>query len=84
VVPAAETVLMDGTDGREKKVSFFWFKVLYSFFVRMGPNWTDISVLWMHFSVLSDAVRTALSKKKVSVAFVTKIEHCTRMSETEC
>ena len=30
----------------------------------MGPNWTDISVLWTHFSVLSDAVRTALSKKR--------------------
>ena len=43
-----------GRDGQFKKVLS----------VRTGPNWTDISVLWTHFSVLSDAVRTALRKKK--------------------
>ena len=60
VVPAAETVLTDGrTDVKKRCV--FWKKV---FLVRTGPNWTDISVLWTHFSVLSDAVRTALSKKR--------------------
>ena len=49
-------------DGRTwKKRCVFWKKVLL---VRTGPNWTDISVLWTHFSVLSDAVRTALSKKR--------------------
>ena len=42
-----------GRDGQFKKVLS----------VRTGPNWTDISVLWTHFSVLSDAVRTALSQK---------------------
>ena len=43
-----------GRDGQFKKVLS----------VRTGPNWTDISVLWTHFSVLSDAVRTALSQKR--------------------
>ena len=58
LVPAAETVLTDGRTDVKKDA--FFFKVLL---VWTGPNWTDISVLWTHFSVLSDAVRTALSKK---------------------
>ena len=49
-------------DGRTwKKRCFFSKKGLL---VRTGPNWTDISVLWTRFSVLSDAFQTALRKKK--------------------
>ena len=60
LVPAAETVLTDGrTDVKKRCV--FWKK---SPFGSDGPSRTDISVLWTHFSVLSDAVRTALSKKR--------------------
>ena len=92
VVPTADTVLTDGRTNGEKKVRCP--------LVRTGPNWTDISVLWTLFSVLSDAVRTALGTKKVRLKFelcmfalsgqifpgifVTKIEQCTRMSATEC
>ena len=48
------------TDGRGKKGAFFFFKPL----LRTGPNWIDISVLWTHLCVLSDAVRMAFSKKR--------------------
>ena len=70
VVPAAETVLMDGTDGRwKKRCVLFLFKVLYSFFVRMGPNWTDISVHWMHLSERPSAKKDTLHlSPKLSIA----------------
>ena len=50
-------------DGRTwKKGYFFWKKILL---VRTNPSRMDISIFWMYFSVLSDAVRTVLNKKKV-------------------
>ena len=61
LVLAAETVLTDGRTDVKKKVPFLEKVVL----VRTGLNRTAISVFWTHFSVLSDAVRTALSQKNI-------------------
>ena len=51
-------------DGRARKIVLFSEKDLL---VRMGPSWTGISFLWTHFFRLSDAIRTALSHKKVNL-----------------
>jgi hypothetical protein len=80
VVPTADTVLTDGRTDSEKKVRFQKKCPL----VRTGPNWTDISVLWTLFSVLSDAVRTALGTKKVRLKFEGKKGLCTNFACLHC
>ena len=80
VVPTADTVLTDGRTDSEKKVRFQKKCPL----VRTGPNWTDISVLWTLFSVLSDAVRTALGTKKARLKFEGKKGLCTNFACLHC
>lgn len=53
-------------DVHEKMYFFHLFPKKY-FLVRTGPSWTCISFLWTHFFPLSDAIRTALSHKKVNL-----------------
>ena len=53
------------TDGRWKKRCVFRKMSFWFGRIQTGRIFHDISVLWTHFSVLSDAIRTALGKKKV-------------------